>query len=74
MTNRKSYDAIVMGLSAGGLDALETVFPRLPDIFSIPIMIVQHRGKGQDNNICRYLTSFCNIGKFLAGLIKSKNQ
>ncbi len=55
-----SYDAIVMGLSAGGLDVLETVFPQLPDVLSIPIMIVQHRGKSQDNYICRHLARFCS--------------
>lgn len=37
-----TYDAIVIGVSAGGLNALRTLFSILPKDFKIPIIIVQH--------------------------------
>ncbi len=36
------YKAIVVGTSAGGLDALGEIIPKLPKNFPIPIIIVQH--------------------------------
>lgn len=36
--------AIVMGLSAGGMNALNVIFSMIPAYFSIPIIIVQHVG------------------------------
>ena len=36
------YDAIVMGVSSGGLKALKIIFSRLPKDFNTPIIIVQH--------------------------------
>lgn len=38
----QSYRAVVIGCSAGGLDALSVVLPSLPATFSVPIVIVQH--------------------------------
>jgi two-component system chemotaxis response regulator CheB len=50
------YKAIVMGVSAGGLDALKTILPALPSHFPIPIAIVQHRnGKSTDSFLAEYL-------------------
>jgi len=59
--NRPSsrYDAIVMGVSAGGLDALKAVVSGLPDNFTIPVMIVQHCSKDSNDFLCRYLAGFC---------------
>ncbi len=55
------YDAIVIGVSTGGLDALETVFSLFTDDFAVPVMVVQHRGRDRDANdfICRHLAGFC---------------
>ena len=39
------YRLIVMGLSAGGLQALSVLLPALPANFSLPIAIVQHRSR-----------------------------
>jgi len=36
------YEAIVIGVSSGGLNAMKTIFSFLPEKFSIPIIIVQH--------------------------------
>jgi len=56
--NRPSsrYDAIVMGVSAGGLDALKAVVSGLSDNFTIAAAKVDQ------------IMSVENIGVFLAGL------
>ena len=38
----QSYRAVVIGCSAGGLDALSQVLPLLPADFPVPLVIVQH--------------------------------
>lgn len=38
----KSYEAIVVGASAGGAAAISTIAGRLPSNFSMPIVVVQH--------------------------------
>jgi two-component system, chemotaxis family, protein-glutamate methylesterase/glutaminase len=37
-----SYDAIVIGASAGGIQAIHELLSQLPDSFKLPIIIVQH--------------------------------
>jgi two-component system chemotaxis response regulator CheB len=49
------YEAVVMGVSAGGVDALKTVLPALPEDFPLPIAIVQHRDAHSDGYIAEYL-------------------
>lgn len=41
------YKAIVVGTSAGGLGALSSIVSALPQDFSLPIIVVQHRHKDQ---------------------------
>ncbi len=43
------YEAIVMGVSSGGMNALNILFSLLPKDFSIPIIILQHIGPHSDN-------------------------
>jgi len=43
------YEAIVMGVSAGGVNALKFIFSALPAGFSLPIIIVQHISPHSDN-------------------------
>ena len=43
------YEAIVIGVSSGGLNAMKTIFSLLPDNFSIPIVIVQHVSPHSEN-------------------------
>ena len=37
------YAAVVIGVSAGGVEALKILLPALPVSFPLPIAIVQHR-------------------------------
>lgn len=39
------HEAIVMGTSAGGFQALSAILERLPKDYGIPIIVVQHRAK-----------------------------
>lgn len=53
--------AIVIGSSAGGLQALKTIFSLLGSEFSIPIIVVQHISPHSDNYITTYLNKICKI-------------
>lgn len=43
------YEAIVIGVSSGGLSALKILLPALPADFGLPIIIVQHVGAHSEN-------------------------
>lgn len=53
--------AIVIGVSAGGLKALEAILTPLPENFPVPILIVQHMAPGIDNYLAEYLDSMSQI-------------
>lgn len=45
VTDNRVFTAVVIGVSAGGLQALIHVLGALPVNYSIPVIVVQHRGK-----------------------------
>ncbi|PKF62589.1 chemotaxis protein CheB [Psychromonas sp. psych-6C06] len=45
----------MIGVSAGGLQALTTIIPSLPANFPIPIVIVQHRKHSDEDYLTPYL-------------------
>ena len=49
------YAIVAVGTSWGGLSALTTLLGALPAEFTIPIVIVQHRGKDSDKLLGRLL-------------------
>jgi two-component system, chemotaxis family, protein-glutamate methylesterase/glutaminase len=51
------YDAIVIGTSSGGMNALKFIFSALPVDFSIPIIIVQHISPRSDNQWIKLLNN-----------------
>ena len=51
----KQYQAVAIGVSAGGMDALYTILSVLPGDFPVPILIVQHISPVSDNYLARYL-------------------
>jgi len=55
LTGARTYKAIVIGASAGGLHALKALFTRLEDAFSIPIIIVQHISPTAENYLIHIL-------------------
>lgn len=55
------YQAVVMGVSAGGLEALKVILPALPASFPLPIAIVQHREECSDGFLAEYLNRMSAI-------------
>lgn len=50
-----SYSVVVIGTSWGGLAALSTLLHGLPADFSLPIVVVQHRGKDSERLLTELL-------------------
>jgi two-component system chemotaxis response regulator CheB len=57
----KKYSAIVIGTSAGGLNALSSLLSQLPEDYSIPVVVVQHRSKDQRELLEEVLQHKCGI-------------
>ena len=51
------YEAIVIGVSAGGMQALATMIPALPATFAYPIVVVQHVSEDSDGYLSIYLNN-----------------
>ena len=49
MDDKNKYEAIVIGVSAGGLCALEIIFKQLNANFCLPILVVQHLSPSSEN-------------------------
>ena len=49
------YQAVMIGVSAGGLEALKVILPALPASFPFPIAVVQHRDECSDCFLAEYL-------------------
>ena len=61
MVKRKQYKAIVVGVSAGGFDALKIILSKLPGDFPLSILIVQHLHPIQDGFYIKYFSEMCNL-------------
>jgi two-component system chemotaxis response regulator CheB len=55
------YAAVVIGVSAGGIEALKILLPALPASFPLPIAIVQHRDPHADGFLAGYLDRMSSI-------------
>ena len=55
------YEAIVIGVSAGGMNAMKLIFSLLPKDFNIPIIIVQHISPRSDNQWINLLNDKSNL-------------
>lgn len=55
MAGNRRFDAVVIGASAGGLNALKTLFLGLDRTFSLPLIIVQHISPDSDNYLIHIL-------------------
>jgi two-component system chemotaxis response regulator CheB len=53
--------AIVIGASAGALDALSAILPALPKTFPIPILIVVHVPPDKESLLTTILAAKCNM-------------
>lgn len=50
---------VVIGVSAGGLHALEVFLPALPAGFGIPVIVVSHRHPDSDDYLERHMDGLC---------------
>lgn len=53
------YEAVVIGVSAGGLAALDRILPALRSDFCLPILIVQHIGADSDSYLPTHFDIRC---------------
>lgn len=57
--SKHSYEAIVVGVSAGGLGALAEILPIFDNDMTLPVMIVQHQSHDSDDFLVRYFDHLC---------------
>ena len=55
------YEAIVIGVSSGGLKAMKSIFYHLPNDFNTPIIVVQHIGANSDSQWIKILNDHCKL-------------
>lgn len=58
---RKRYQAVVIGASAGGFNALKTLLAFVPKDFRIPVVIVQHFHPLQNDSFIANLRRGCQV-------------
>ena len=56
-----SFRAVVIGVSAGGMEALNTLLPTLPEQFPLSVLVVQHRLAGSDDYLAKSLDRTCAV-------------
>lgn len=59
--NSGKYEAIVIGVSAGGIAALEKILPRLTIEFQLAVIIVQHMAPGGGHYLVEHFQNLCNL-------------
>lgn len=55
------YEAVVVGASAGGLNAFEKIFSKLSEDFSLPIFVVQHLLESDDSYLAKHLCQMTRL-------------
>jgi len=61
MDEIKLYDAVVIGVSAGGLAALEMILPRLDASIPVPVFVVQHIRPDADNFMAMHFDTHAKV-------------
>jgi two-component system chemotaxis response regulator CheB len=61
------YELIVIGVSAGGMQALSKLLPALPYDYKIPVAIVQHIGANNNDYLPSYYSRICQLPVSWAG-------
>ncbi|MBA3018127.1 MAG: chemotaxis protein CheB [Proteobacteria bacterium] len=55
------YEAIVIGVSSGGMITLDKILRHLPSDFALSIIIVQHQHPESDDFLARFLDARCSL-------------
>lgn len=53
------YTAIVIGSSAGGIEALKSILMRIPEAYPLSIFVVQHLGARSPQTLVQFFSSIC---------------
>ena len=61
MDRQLVYDAIVVGVSAGGLNALTRLLEKLPFNFPVPVIVVQHRARDDRSLLEEVVQQKCEV-------------
>lgn len=61
MTPKHPYEAVVMGVSAGGLAALTAILPGLAKKMTQPVIIVQHLSPNSDDFLAIHFDKRCTL-------------
>ncbi|PSW07194.1 chemotaxis protein CheB [Photobacterium lipolyticum] len=61
MSKSRQYRAVVIGVSAGGLAALEKILPVLKPTFSLPVLVVQHISPTSENYLPIHFSNHCML-------------
>ena len=75
-TKKTAYTTLVIGVSAGGLAALELLLPKLPKSFALAIIVIQHRGQNNirsteedaEDFLVEYLKARCELPVLAASM------
>lgn len=59
MSMSRPYRAVVIGVSAGGLAALDKILPALDRTFSLPVLVVQHVSPTSENYLPIHFSQRC---------------
>ena len=54
-------NAVVIGVSAGGVEALSTIIPVLPKGYRLPVIVVQHMQETRETYLATFLDKHSNI-------------
>ena len=55
------YKAVVIGVSAGGINALKVIFTNISENFKLPVIVVQHLHAHSDTFLANYLNSLSHL-------------
>ena len=59
--SRRGVDLVLVGASAGGLNALSVLLPLLPGDYPCPVIVVQHLHPEQDMFLAEYFDRLCAL-------------
>ncbi len=55
------YEAVAIGVSSGGMDALSAILPKLSKDFALAVLVVQHLHPHSDNFLSIHLDRQCQV-------------
>lgn len=58
---KRTFEAVVIGASAGALDALSAILPKLPERYSLPVIVVVHMPPDKKSVLADLLQSKCQM-------------